>query len=119
MNLILFIGLWTIVIAGGLPSDIQATLEGRFRWWYPRLFGLLSSVLEFSCGLGILRLVLLMSGLGKLRIETGIILGSLGLFMLFEGLVRLASTRGLKTIAFPSLPVLIIVRVVARVFRST
>ena len=105
------------LLFGGLPSNMQENIERKYSWWHPKLFSLISSVLEFMFGLGLLRLILLMHGLGKLNTENGIILGIVGIFFLIEGLIRIASTRHLKVTAFPFMPVLMLIKIAERYYK--
>jgi hypothetical protein len=118
MNVVAFVALWILVIAGGLPTQTQRVLEGQFPWWHSRLFGLGSSLIEFLCGLGLLRFVLLMSGFGRLGSGKGVLLGALALFLLAEGLLRLAITRRLEGVALPSLPVVIVAKAISTFLRT-
>lgn len=118
MSLIAFAALWALVIAGGLPARTQRVLEASFSWWHSRLFGLISSLIEFLAGLGLLRHVLIVSGLGRLGSARGVLLGALGLFLLAEGMLRLATTPRLETGAVPSLPVVIVAKAIKRFARK-
>jgi hypothetical protein len=116
MNAFLFVVLWLLVVAGGLPTPTQRVLEGAFPWWHSRLFGLVSSFIEFLCGFGLVRLVLLMSGVGRIGPGKSVVLGAIGLFLLIEGVLRLAITPRLDGVAVPSLPVWIVARAVRSFF---
>jgi len=110
MQLALGLALWVLVIVGGVPARTQRALEGRLSWWHSRLFGLASAVLESLSGWGLLRNVLLMSGLGLLSSAKAWILGTIATLLLLEGLVRLAVMSRLKDGACPSLPVVLVAR---------
>ncbi len=59
-----------------------------------------------------------MSGLGRLSGGKAVVLGIVGFYLLLEGIVRLAVTRRLTEGALPSLPVVLAVRAVERIFRT-
>jgi len=113
---VLFLALWGVVILGGLPKVMQQELECRFSWFHARIFGLISSFLEFLCGFGLLRLTLLASGLHRITAPRAIMLGVIGLFFLTEGLLRLGLT--LNGNITPSLPVVLIARLLRPFFRT-
>jgi hypothetical protein len=118
MKWVLFVCLWSVVVAGGLPTRLQAELDGRFGAWHSQLFGVVSSLLEFFCGLGLVRFVILMSGVGRLAGGKGVVLGIVGFYLLLEGIVRLAVTTRLTEGALPSLPVVLAVRAFKGISRT-
>jgi hypothetical protein len=118
MSVALFVAGWAVVAAGGLPTEMQRILEGRVTWWHSKVLGLASSFLELLCGFGLLRAVLMMFGFGRLSMGKAALMGALGLFLLVEGLLRLAISPHLEGVALPSLPVVLVARVVGT-FRGT
>jgi hypothetical protein len=107
MTAVVSLVLWALVVAGGLPAETQRILESRLQWWSSKWMGLASSILEFLSGLGLLRTVLIMAGLDHLPSWKALLLGAVGLYLLLEGLVRLAITPQLEGVALPSLPVVL------------
>ncbi len=114
VSAVTFLVLWTLVIAGGLPTSTQRDLEARFAWWHPRLFGLVSALVEFLGGLGVLRQVFILSGLDRLGTGEAVVPGFVGMFMLVEGVLRFGITPRLEGVAVPSLPVVVAARVLGR-----
>jgi hypothetical protein len=117
MRLILGVALWCIVLAGGLPRDVQDELDRRFAWWHSRLIGTISSFIEFLCGLQMLRSVLLLHGLERMGPIAAWTLGSLALFLLCEGIVRLGITLRARAHGAPSLIAILLVRALGRLWK--
>ena len=115
MKTTIAIVMWVVMIGGGLPASAQRELEFRLVWWHPRLMGTISSFLEGFCGWHFLREVLFRHQLGVLSTDFALILGSIGLYMLLEGLVRLGVILKLPEAALPSWPLTVIYRGIAAV----
>ena len=105
MRTVIGLLLWTVMILGALPRSGQRELEARIDWWHPRLMGGISSFVEAYTGWQLLRSVLFRSELGVLGAGWAIPLGTCGLFLLVEGVLRLGVTLKMEGDALPSLPV--------------
>jgi hypothetical protein len=104
IGFLLGIVLTVVAIAGALPEAGQRELERRIGWWDPRFMGLISSFVEAFFGLGLMRSVLFRHELHVLTTGRAITFGTIGFFLLAEGLVRLGVTMKLHGPALPSIP---------------
>lgn len=106
-----FLLLWLIFILGGLPSSIHEIIENKFEFWHESLASLLSSLLEFSCGLGIIKYILICSNTSKINIISTVVIYIIALFFLIEGLLRTSIMLKRNRKSVPSLIVLWTLRI--------
>ena len=94
--------LWALFLAGALPKPARLWLEERVPLWDERWSSVVSAVLEIVLGYGLLRSLLIETGIEDAPPSNALGMGAIGGFFAGEGVVRLAlSSQGEGVASLP------------------